>query len=947
MAEFALGLTKTAVEGTLSRVKSAIEEETTLMVRVQDDLVFITGEFQMMQSFLKVANVERVKNEVVRTWVRQLRDLAFDIEDCVEFVVHLDKASHWDWLRRLTSSLMCMSRPPLPLDKAVADIKRLKTRVEVISQRNTRYNLISDSGSGSGSGSDSKTTIFSLAVVAPGNPASASATSAFNILSKVWDDLGKKRHGMSDLKRLIQCEGNDLQVISLLRRGGGAATAAPHIIREAYNDLEIRQEFSIRAWVKLIRPFNPDEFLKSLITQFYAASSHQFRAVEDHRLIKTDEVMQQVREHRYLVILENVSTPAEWDVIRVYLPGTSNGSRIIVLTEHLGLAISCTGKPYQVSELRRFSQDQPLCAFFSKVPGRRSDMSELCWQLRRGDVISVWGFSKTTTEDDRESMTRSETISTSLLDSVYTSITRKSKGFIADGVEFEKHSWVDVPYPFDINVFCKHLLLSFYSDDFGAEDITALGDRDHEEERVINFQDLESDMVLHHLIKGCEYYGIGVKEAWGRLFSNRIEEACNWTKKFGHVVRKDQANGLVDLLKDPGVISVCGTAGAGKLPLVRRIFYHQLLITCQDENIMTENYRKEFCDLGFTLFSWVDVPHPFSLKDFGWRLVLGFSSNDLKEKETMAVLMMEGQLDSIQDFCREFMHKQRCFVVINGLRSMHDWNLISDAFISSEHSKCCTVVITNEASVARHCADKNSRILNIKGVEAETRLRPLIKDCGYYGNECGETSRFFSNRREETRHWANTFEPLVGRQRIVTYQLAADCLEKTDVGVGKSALVRCVYSKAMLDSEGRFTSFGWVNVPHPFDLIDFCWHLLADIHSDDHQAKETAVVAIIDGAQDPIQECRKFLHTESFVVIDGLHSTHDWDVIREALLPETTKGCIIVISNEINVATHCVPGEGRVINVKNLEPDAALHLLSKCVGTISSTATPLTMQLTN
>jgi hypothetical protein len=93
MAEFALGLTKAAVEGTLSRVKTAIEEETKIKEKVQQDLVFITGEFQMMQSFLNVANKERAKNEVVRTWVRQLRDLAFDVEDCVEFVVHLDTAS--------------------------------------------------------------------------------------------------------------------------------------------------------------------------------------------------------------------------------------------------------------------------------------------------------------------------------------------------------------------------------------------------------------------------------------------------------------------------------------------------------------------------------------------------------------------------------------------------------------------------------------------------------------------------------------------------------------------------------------------------------------------------------------------------------------------------------------------------------------------------------------
>lgn len=122
MAEFALGLTKTAVAGTVSRVKSAIEEETKLRARVQEDLVFITGEFEMMQSFLSASNVgERSsKTQVVRTWVRQLRDLAFDVEDCVEFVVHLDKPKRWDWAWRLLLPVMfCTARPgPPPLDEA-------------------------------------------------------------------------------------------------------------------------------------------------------------------------------------------------------------------------------------------------------------------------------------------------------------------------------------------------------------------------------------------------------------------------------------------------------------------------------------------------------------------------------------------------------------------------------------------------------------------------------------------------------------------------------------------------------------------------------------------------------------------------------------------------------------------------------------------------------------
>ncbi|KAF8731708.1 hypothetical protein HU200_015638 [Digitaria exilis] len=147
MAELALGLTKTVVEAALNRIQYAIEEEGKLEKAVAQDLAFITGEFQMMQSVLKVANKEHAqKNEVVRTWVRQLRDLAFNVEDWVEFVAHLDKdrskcAAFWWHVVPAWMVPRCMSPLSRDLDDATAEMKVLKSRVQDVSLRATRYNL--------------------------------------------------------------------------------------------------------------------------------------------------------------------------------------------------------------------------------------------------------------------------------------------------------------------------------------------------------------------------------------------------------------------------------------------------------------------------------------------------------------------------------------------------------------------------------------------------------------------------------------------------------------------------------------------------------------------------------------------------------------------------------------------------------------------------------------
>ncbi|CAL4990952.1 unnamed protein product [Urochloa decumbens] len=244
MADFALGLTKTAVEGTLSFVKSAIEQEKKLKEKVEDDLVFITGEFQMMQSFLRVANRERAKNEVVQTWVRQVRNMAFNVEDCVEFVViNIDNRSAMGWLRRswhtvsqhLRRTVLCCATPP-PLDVAVEEIKQLKARVLDVSQRNTRYHLISDD-----SGSSSKPIMPAEQLAA-----ASMCASALPMLREIWDDTGRRRD-IYDLKTLITSEGNDRQVITICA-SAEVCLEATSILRKAYSDPEICQEFKFRAW---------------------------------------------------------------------------------------------------------------------------------------------------------------------------------------------------------------------------------------------------------------------------------------------------------------------------------------------------------------------------------------------------------------------------------------------------------------------------------------------------------------------------------------------------------------------------------------------------------------------------------------------------------------------------------------------------------------------------
>ncbi|VAI93789.1 unnamed protein product [Triticum turgidum subsp. durum] len=447
-----VGLSKLVVVGAISRVQSAIDEDTRLRQKVKCDLVSITLELEMMQSFLEDTN-EEIKSNVVRTWANNIRQLARDLEDCVENVVQLeDKPIFW---RRLLPS--CVATP-LTLDEAVEELEKLKGRVEDVNNCYRRYSLINvDSATGSS------------------NP--TQGTAAFEMLLA---DAGHntKRLGdhLGDLAGHIIANKvyKHLQVISVWGSDGDLGTTT--IIRETYNDPEICHYFACRAWVKLVHPFSPHDFVRSLVAQFYANSCKEENAATGvlSRMDATqahlfEEFKQLVRKKRYLVVVEGLSNMVEWDAISTFLPHwEEEGGCVIVSTQQLEIASLCIGHPYQILELKQFSPQHSICAFFKEpkvhkvsqkkeaeewmiynpLVGRESHVNELGKILAKAhastsQVVSVWGIAcvgKST-----------------LVRHLYFDIMCYSS-------QFNRFIWVDVSYPFNLRGFLWSLLSDFHSE---------------------------------------------------------------------------------------------------------------------------------------------------------------------------------------------------------------------------------------------------------------------------------------------------------------------------------------------------------------------------------------------------------------------------------------------------------------------------------------------------
>ncbi|RCV38755.1 hypothetical protein SETIT_8G167500v2 [Setaria italica] len=324
MEATALSVGKSVLNGALGYAKSAFAEEVALQLGIQRDHAFVSDELEMMQSFMMEAHEERDDNKVVKTWVKQVRDTAYDVEDSLQdFAVRVERPSWWRFPRTL-----------LERRRVAMKMKELRAKVEDVSQRNVRYRLIK----GSGSKATAATELSSII-----------AAAIFGV------DDAKEENRRVDLLQLINKECDDLRVIAVWGTGGDMG----------------QTKFPSRAWVRVTHPFSSKGFVQSLVNQFLAVEG--FKDILDTEKTAHDLVQEfdgYVKEKRFLIVLTDLCTIEEWDQIEKCLPNNNKGSRIIVSTTQVEVASLCAGQDSQASEL---SNCLPITRFMHSMT---SDMFE-------------------------------------------------------------------------------------------------------------------------------------------------------------------------------------------------------------------------------------------------------------------------------------------------------------------------------------------------------------------------------------------------------------------------------------------------------------------------------------------------------------------------------------------------------------------------------------------
>ncbi|KAL5200370.1 hypothetical protein ABZP36_021573 [Zizania latifolia] len=314
MAETVLSMALPLVGSAISKASSAAAEETSLIMNVQTDIRYIKDELETIQGFLKDAELMKEKDERLKVRVRQVRDLAYDIEDCLdEFRVHLGRRSQLRQLKKLKHRC-----------RIAIMLRNLKSRVEYVSDRNRRYPLIHIMPNISTDKMDYTEDIRNLSVN--------------NIDEGALLGLDGPKADVLDLLDIHNNIG-PAKVVSVVGMGGLGKTTLAKKVSESN---VILNSFSRYAWITVSQSFDKKKLLIDMTVKLLDGNSQDLQSKQVDELAR--ELIKKLSEVRYFVVLDDLWKKDHWDWINhLAFPVNNNkGSRIIVTTRDASLAEMCS-----------------------------------------------------------------------------------------------------------------------------------------------------------------------------------------------------------------------------------------------------------------------------------------------------------------------------------------------------------------------------------------------------------------------------------------------------------------------------------------------------------------------------------------------------------------------------------------------------------------------------
>jgi disease resistance protein RPM1 len=313
----------------------------------------------MMQAFLRAADGARENIGVLKAYLDLIRDMACDIEDCLEEFMVLIK--HKNFVKQVLR---------LGVRHRIAvQIRALKQRVQEMSQRNLRYNLI-------------KLTPYTSSIVT-GDTELARNFTALNVEEAQLVGLDEPKKKLTELiaklKDPMEHETSaGPRVVSLVGMGGLGKTA---LAKKVYDSKDVSDMFGTRAWITVSQSFDQKELFKEMIMQLFGSESwnnlleeHNGQVLEGHLATYLSNKLKKTR--RYLIVLDDVWTIEAWNRIKITFQDSGSDDNCVVVTTRNGNLAEYCSRPSNIHHPEFLGKEEATTLFLKKTNKSLDDLEK-------------------------------------------------------------------------------------------------------------------------------------------------------------------------------------------------------------------------------------------------------------------------------------------------------------------------------------------------------------------------------------------------------------------------------------------------------------------------------------------------------------------------------------------------------------------------------------------
>ncbi|KAJ1703364.1 hypothetical protein LUZ63_003143 [Rhynchospora breviuscula] len=270
-------MAESVVSFVLTKLGDAIVKEVLRLYGVDKQVEKVSRELSRIQAFLKDADTKRIVDERQKQWVKEVRDLAYWIEDVIDtFLSEVPPKEHGKmkaFKRWFTKS------KKLPAVHRIGDeINNIEERIQEINESRIRYGI-----SNLGEGTEGEITQPVRRIMLPDVDEA--------------DIVGFEADKEKIINLLLDKSTTRRSVISIVGTGGLGKTT---LTRKVYNSDTVKTQFPVRMWVTISQKFELIDILRKIADQLDIESP---KDLSEHQLTK---LYRSLAEEKYLLVLDDI-----------------------------------------------------------------------------------------------------------------------------------------------------------------------------------------------------------------------------------------------------------------------------------------------------------------------------------------------------------------------------------------------------------------------------------------------------------------------------------------------------------------------------------------------------------------------------------------------------------------------------------------------------------------